>query len=47
MKGFNTNVRMFTGLPEVQMRHKNRSKESKGDFVEAANKNKGTFTYYL
>lgn len=38
---------MFTGLPEVQMRHKNRSKESKGDFVEAANKNKGTFTYYL
>nr|XP_021189588.1 transmembrane protein 132E isoform X1 [Helicoverpa armigera] len=27
------------GLPEVQMRHKNRSK---GDFVDAANKNKGS-----
>lgn len=33
----------FTGLPEVQMRHKNRSKESnaKGDFVEASNQSKG------
>ncbi|XP_061712133.1 transmembrane protein 132E isoform X1 [Cydia pomonella] len=32
------------GLPEVQMRHKNRSKESnvKGDFVEATNQNKGS-----
>ncbi|XP_049867014.1 transmembrane protein 132E isoform X2 [Pectinophora gossypiella] len=31
------------GLPEVQMRHKNRSKESnhKGDFVETSNQNKG------
>ncbi|CAH2990789.1 unnamed protein product [Chilo suppressalis] len=31
------------GLPEVQMRHKNRSKEPKGEFVEAAaNHNKGS-----
>ncbi|RVE54865.1 hypothetical protein evm_000632 [Chilo suppressalis] len=31
------------GLPEVQMRHKNRSKEPKGEFVEAAaNQNKGS-----
>ncbi|KAL4714013.1 hypothetical protein ACJJTC_008367 [Scirpophaga incertulas] len=29
------------GLPEVQMRHKNRSKEPKGEFVEATNQNKG------
>lgn len=31
-------------MPEVQMRHKNRSKESnnvKPDFVEASNQNKG------
>lgn len=34
---------MISGLPEVQMRHKNKSKESnvKGDFVEAGNQNKG------
>ncbi|KAJ0180432.1 hypothetical protein K1T71_003836 [Dendrolimus kikuchii] len=30
------------GLPEVQMRHKNRSKEPNGDFIDAANQNKGS-----
>lgn len=35
---------LITGMPEVQMRHKNRSKESnnaKPDFIEASNQTKG------
>ncbi|KAG6450078.1 hypothetical protein O3G_MSEX006376 [Manduca sexta] len=29
------------GLPEIQMRHKNKNKDTKGDFVDAVNQNKG------